>query len=120
MMQKGFVTFVVTLAFVYASVLNISAKAQKDSSHSDVPKLPQPSGPFGIGRIAFDWTDPNRAADMAEDRGPHSELMVYVWYPTEATGKEVEGILFPGAKEIDSATGVSDWLKAKVFGGNWP
>jgi len=57
---------------------------------------------------------------MAEDRGPHSELMVYVWYPTEAASAKVNGTLFPGAKEIDSATGVSDWLKAKVFGGNWP
>jgi hypothetical protein len=57
---------------------------------------------------------------MAEDRGLHSELMVYVWYPTKATGNEVRGILFPGAKEIDSATGVSDSLKAKLFGGNWP
>jgi predicted dienelactone hydrolase len=57
---------------------------------------------------------------MAEDRSPHSELMVYVWYPMEATGKEVKGILFPGAKEIDSAAGVSDSLRAKLFGGNWP
>jgi len=120
-MQKRFVKFVVTLVFVSVLVLNnISAKIQKGSSHSDIPKLPQPTGPFGVGRIAFDWIDPNRGADMAEDRGPHSELMVYVWYPTEATGKEVKGILFPGAKEIDYATGVSDSLKAKLFGGNWP
>jgi len=46
--------------------------------------------------------------------------MIYVWYPTEATGKEVRGVLLPGAKEIDSTMGVSDSLKAKLFGGNWP
>jgi hypothetical protein len=62
--------------------VSISAKTQKGSSHSDLPKLPQPSGPFGVGRVVFDWIDPNLAADMSEDRGPHRELMVYVWYPT--------------------------------------
>lgn len=74
-----------------------------------------------MGRVAFDWTDPSRPADMAEDRSTHSELMVYLWYPTEARSRQVKGILFPGAKEINSATpGVSENLKAKVFGGNWP
>jgi dienelactone hydrolase len=119
-MQKRSVTIFVILVFVSVFALNISVGAQKESSHSDLPKLPQPSGSFGVGRVAFDWIDPNRRADMAEDRGPNSELMVYVWYPTETTGKEVKGILFPGAREIDAATGVSDSLKAKLFGGNWP
>jgi dienelactone hydrolase len=111
---------VIMLALVSVLALSISAKTQKDSSHSALPKLPQPSGTFGVGRVGFDWIDPNRAADMAEDRGPHSELMIYVWYPTEAAGKEVRGVLLPGAKQMDSTTGVSDSLKAKLFGGNWP
>jgi len=119
-MQKQSAEPVIMLVLVSILALSISAKTQKDSSHSALPKLPQPSGTFGVGRVGFDWIDPNRAADMAEDRGPHSELMVYVWYPTQATGKEVRGILFPGAKEIDSTAGVSDSLKAKLFGGNWP
>jgi len=57
---------------------------------------------------------------MAEDRGPHSELMVYLWYPTEAPIREVKSTLFPGAKQIDSSPDFSPFLKAKVFGGNWP
>ena len=119
-MQKQSAEPVIMLVLVSILALSISAKTQKDSSHSALPKLPQPSGTFGVGRVGFDWIDPNRAADMAEDRGPHSELMIYVWYPTEATGKEVRGVLLPGAKEIDSTMGVSDSLKAKLFGGNWP
>jgi hypothetical protein len=55
---------------------------------------------------------------MAEDRGEHSELMVYIWYPIEAPFKEVKGALFPGAKQLDS--GVRDSLKERLFGGNWP
>ena len=119
-MQKQSAEPVIMLVLVSILALSISAKTQKDSSHSALPKLPQPSGTFGVGRIGFDWIDANRAADMAEDRGPHSELMIYVWYPTEATGKEVRGVLLPGAKEIDSTMDVSDSLKAKLFGGNWP
>jgi len=57
---------------------------------------------------------------MAEDRGAHSELMVYVWYPTTATGGEVKGTLFPGAKQIDSAPGALAGLRDQIFGGNWP
>jgi hypothetical protein len=119
-MQKQSAEPVIMLALVCVLAVGISAKTQKDSSHSALPKLPQPSGTFGVGRVGFDWIDPNRAADMAEDRGPHSELMIYVWYPTEAGGKEVRGVLLPGAKEMDSTAGVSDSLKAKLFGGNWP
>src|SRR6266550_2587499 len=98
-MQKRAAQSISLLAFLLVTTLGISTKAQKDLPQSNVPKLPLPSGPFGVGRVSFDWTDPNRAADMAEDRGSHSELMVYLWYPTEATSRERKGTLFPGAKQ---------------------
>ena len=97
-----------------------TTNATQDSPPAAIPKLPQPSGPFGVGRIAFDWIDANRPGDMAEDRGAHTELMVYLWYPTEGTSRDVKSLLFPGAKEIDSSPDFSPFLKAKVFGGNWP
>jgi len=119
-MQKQAAQFVALLAFILILTVGTSTRAQKASPQSSVPKLPSPSGPFGIGRVAFDWVDPNRAADMAEDRGTHSELMVYIWYPTEAAPKEIRSTLLPGAKQIDSAPGVSATLKGRMFGGNWP
>ena len=100
-------------------VLTLSATAQNDSTQTGTPKLLQPSGPFGIGRVAFDWTDPSRPADMAEGPATKSELMVYVWYPSEATTREVKGSLFPGAKQVDADTGVAGGIKKNVFGGNW-
>jgi pimeloyl-ACP methyl ester carboxylesterase len=98
----------------------ISAAAQKEPSPQTYPKLPQPSGPYGVGRVGFDWIDPSRPADMAEDRNTHSELMVYLWYPVEASSKEIKGTLFPGAKQIASSPDLSTGLKDKLFGGNWP
>jgi len=109
------------LALACVLALNISPNGQTEPARREVPKLPRPTGSFGVGGVAIDWIDPNRRADMAEDRGPHAELMVYVWYPTEAAIKEAKGILLPGAKEIDSAPNVSDSLKSKPFGaiGRW-
>src|SRR6267142_4578283 len=119
-MQKRAAQSISFLAFLLVTTLGISTKAQKGLPQSNVPNLPLPSGPYGVGRASFDWIDPNRVADMAEDRGPKSELMVYLWYPTEATSSEVESTLFPGAKQIDASPDFSEFLKAKVFGGNWP
>jgi len=50
--------------------LRISAKTQKDSFHSDLPKLPQLSGSFGVGRTAFDWIDPNRGGGYGRRSRP--------------------------------------------------
>jgi hypothetical protein len=108
------------IAFLLLLQFSVSISAQETSAQSNIPNLPEPLGPFGVGRVAFDWVDPNRTGDMAEDRGPHSELMVYLWYPTEAASRKVKSTLFPGAKQIDSSPDFSPFLKAKVFGGNWP
>jgi hypothetical protein len=107
-------------AVLFFLFLPVLTGAQNNSPQLNVPKLPQPSGPFGVGRVAFDWIDSNRAADMAEDRGAHSELMVYIWYPTKSALSEVKGTLFPGARQIDSAPGALAGLRDQIFGGNWP
>lgn len=43
-------------------------------------ELPNPSGPYGVGRQLLDWTDENRRETFARDR--KRELMVWIWYPT--------------------------------------
>jgi pimeloyl-ACP methyl ester carboxylesterase len=84
-----------------------------------VPHLPIPSGTFGIGRTAFDWVDTSRPADIASPDGRHSEIMVFVWYPTERPTIGARGELFPGSKEIDANPAVPKGLKAQILGGNW-
>src|ERR1700728_446316 len=111
---------VVFLTSIFLLASTISSQTQQAPPQSSAPILPKPSGPFGIGRVAFDWIDENRPSDMVEDRGPHAELMVYLWYPTGSRSSEVRGVLFPGAKAIDLVRGVPDSLKAQAFGGNWP
>jgi predicted dienelactone hydrolase len=121
-MPRQAAQFFFSSAMLLVLALGVSTRAQEGLTQSIVPKLPLPAGTFGVGRTSFDWVDPNRAADMAEDRGPRTELMVYVWYPIkkDLTKLEVKSTLFPGAKQIDASSGFSAYLKAKIFGGNWP
>lgn len=58
--------------------------------------LPSPTGPFGIGRVTVHWTDAARSEALATD-GRNRELMVDVWYPTEAK----DG---PRAQYVDAPT----------------
>jgi predicted dienelactone hydrolase len=43
--------------------------------------LPRPDGPYGIGTVTYDWTDPNRPELFTAAPGDQRELMVQVWYP---------------------------------------
>jgi pimeloyl-ACP methyl ester carboxylesterase len=118
-MTRRFARIGVLLASIAFIASGISPQARQGSPPSRTPTLPKPSGPFGVGRVAFDWIDSSRPADMAADRGPNAELMVYLWYPTRAPGRELKGALLPSAKAIDLA-GAPDSFKTQAFGGNWP
>jgi predicted dienelactone hydrolase len=101
-------------------MFGVAAMSQKESVPTTIPTLPETSGPYGVGRVAFDWVDRSRVDEMAENPTAHPELMVYIWYPTKATGKQVKGMLFPGAAKIDASPGVPGSIKGQIFGGNWP
>ena len=84
-----------------------------------VPQLPLPSGPFGVGRIAFDLMDQTRPDRYSSDPKAHRELMVYLWYPAAKTSKEVRGTYLPGAREMDANPEVRQALLSD-YGANWP
>jgi len=107
-------TAFLTIGALILSNFSILGLAQSQEAKTS-PKLPLPSGSFGVGRTGFVWVDPTRPADMTEDIGPHAEVMVYLWYPARARNSEARGVLFPGAKQIDPGG-----LRDRIFGGNWP
>jgi hypothetical protein len=74
-------------------------KTLRDSGAA--PKPSTPSGPFGIGRVGYHWTDPSRPDRYSADPQARRELMVYLWYPTSKKGAEVRGTYLPGALEMD-------------------
>jgi predicted dienelactone hydrolase len=81
-----------------------------------VNRLPEPAGPYGIGRMAFEWLDAQRFDPFPPDRKEFRRVMVYLWYPTTSDQKTGHGAYLPGAKQIDAATG----FDRSRFGSIWP
>jgi dienelactone hydrolase len=67
--------------------------------------LPAPTGPYRVGRTAFDWTDPARIDPIAPEPGRHRELSVWVWYPATAGAAGAPAPYAPG-----------DWAQMLRFG----
>jgi predicted esterase len=82
-------------------------------------KLPDPSGPLGIGRVAYEWIDTSRPDGYASDPHAHRALMVFLWYPTArgAAGKREEYL--PGARRMNADPDVRQRMKEE-FGALWP
>src|SRR5579871_510076 len=83
-----------------------------------LPKLPDPSGPFRIGRIGYDWVDQSRTEPYSSDRKAHRELMVYFWYPVSAKSADARGPYMPGAQRMDTLPDIRKSM-SRVFGRNW-
>ncbi|HEV2353877.1 MAG TPA: hypothetical protein VGR89_06530, partial [Puia sp.] len=64
--------------------------------------LPKPSGPYAVGRTLFDWRDTQRDDPYSSKIGEHRELMVWLWYPADASphSKPAEYIPLAWASEL--------------------
>ena len=102
-------------SFFGASFGQVQQQTTKVPAPGTFPQIPEPSGPFGIGRVGFDWTDASRLDDYDAKR--HRELMVYVWYPARKS-RDPEGIYFPGAKQMDEDPEVHQFMTRDV-GASW-
>jgi dienelactone hydrolase len=85
----------------------------------EISPLPVPAGPFGVGRIGYEWIDTSRVDIHSADPLKHRDLMVYLWYPS-LKGKAGEtGEYLPGAKLMDANSAVRPAMQEE-FGPNWP
>ncbi len=82
-------------------------------------KLPDPSGPLGIGRVAYEWIDTSRPDGYASDPHAHRTLMVYLWYPTARGAAGKAAAYLPGARQMDADPDVQHQMKEE-FGALWP
>jgi len=66
--------------------LGVLALAIAGALHIIVPvfRFPPPTGPYAIGTLTYHWVDGSRADIFAADAKARRELMVQVWYPTDA------------------------------------
>jgi dienelactone hydrolase len=82
------------------------------------PMLPVPSGPFGIGRIGYEWIDSSRPDTHSALPDAHRDLMVYLWYPAPRTYSGRTGTYLPGAKQMDANLEVQRRV-GDAFGASW-
>jgi dienelactone hydrolase len=64
--------------------------------HEQPRSLPAPTGPYSVGRTAFDWTDTGRTDPLAPQPGQDRELSVWVWYPAPAGISGQPALYAPG------------------------
>jgi pimeloyl-ACP methyl ester carboxylesterase len=83
------------------------------------PMLPNPSGPYSIGRQAFDLIDPSRADQFSADPAKHRELMVYIWYPAQHSTQQPHGEYVPHASQLNSNPAAKEAVRDE-FGPSWP
>lgn len=98
------------------------AHGQTGNSLGTTPRaheLPAPSGPFGIGRIGYDWIDTSRPDRYSSDPNAHRRLMVYLWYPTSQKSAATKGEYLPGAKQMDADAGAQAAMRDD-HGAIWP
>ncbi len=68
------------------AVLVVGAAATLRIQHDMRLRLPEPTGPFAVGRTSFDWVDKTRTDVLSPHPGTKRELMVWVWYPASKNG----------------------------------
>jgi len=88
------------LRIVLLSVLVLGTYA---SLGQGLSSLPNPTGPYKIGRTSFLWMDRNRPEAMTTAANDFREVMVYVWYPASGSGSV--GAYLPGADRLRSIAG---------------
>jgi predicted dienelactone hydrolase len=54
--------------------------------------LPNPTGPFSLGRVSYDWTD-DHEDKLAPVAGTKRELLVWIWYPSTERPASTEDYL---------------------------
>lgn len=70
------------LVLLLAAAMSFASCSYFTAGIPVVVRLPTPSGPYGVGRAVFDWTDPSRAS-LGSGSALHRELLVWVWYPAD-------------------------------------
>jgi len=104
---------------IRAGILICAAWLACGIANAEAPLLPVPTGPYGIGRIAYDWTDAKRPDRLAADPQHSRELMVYLWYPIERPSAEPHGVYLPGVKQIDADARLGPEMR-EGYGETWP
>ena len=99
--------------------LTVSGNTQRTVTHAVPLKRPDPSGPFGIGRVGYEWIDASRTDIYSADPKAHRALMVYIWYPARKNFAGHAAPYLPGARQMDADPVVRPQMMEE-YGALWP
>lgn len=63
--------------------------------HHQETTLVAPTGHFAVGRIMYDWHDPNQQELMAPHAGIPREIVAWIWYPASTQQSALPADYFP-------------------------
>lgn len=66
-------------------------------SRAPVQVLPDPTGPYTVGRMQLDWSDPTRIDPLAKQANIPRELAIWIWYPAQTDASQKTAPYFPPA-----------------------
>jgi dienelactone hydrolase len=75
--------------------------------------MPALSGPYRVGRTAFEWTDHARTDPLAPHPGAPRELSVWLWYPASPTASGRAAQYAPGVWGGLQFKGPPGWFESK-------
>src|SRR4029450_8217868 len=62
--------------------------------------VPQPTGPYPVGRTVRQWTDPSRTDPYAADPSEPRSLVLWIWYPASPTSGPPARARGPPARDL--------------------
>ncbi len=85
---------IIRLAFVGCVVLASDATALW-ILHARLVELPDPTGPFAVGRLEYAWIDHTRRETLGGAGGSDRAVSAWIWYPSVSTGRPAAPYLPP-------------------------
>src|SRR5579875_2584389 len=115
------ITHVILIGLIagFCAAFGQARNMQTEQLTDALPKIPVPSGPFGIGRVGYRWVDTSRPDQYSLEPKAHRELMVYFWYPTSVKSADAKGLYIPGGQRMDALPEVQARMRQE-FGSRWP
>ena len=66
-------------------------------------RFARPSGPYAIGTVTYHWVDTSRADAFGADPNDRRQLMVQIWYPSQANPSAHHVAYMPDAEAVTAA-----------------
>ena len=99
-----------TVACLLAGFWAVSFLPAQGQSTTTI-SLPQPTGPFGVGTVVWDWPDPGRLDEISPYPNDVREIMAQAWYPADGPATAPTGVYAPLERDLSNVTG---WSKPGV------